>query len=69
MSKLYTYILFFMMTAGASYAQQTIKVRDKVTQKPLEGVVVSYPNTDNSGNITTTTNAKGIATFTNIDTS
>lgn len=69
MPKVYTYILFFMMTAGVSYAQQTIKVRDKVTQKPLEGVVVSYPNTDNSGNITTTTNAKGIATFTNIDTS
>lgn len=69
MPKLYTYILFFMMTAGASYAQQTIKVRDKVTQKPLEGVVVSYPNTDNSGNVTATTDAKGMATVTNVDSS
>jgi len=68
MHRLYTYILFFMMTAEASYAQQ-IKVRDKVTQKPLEGVVVSCSNTDNSGNITGTTDAKGTVTFTNIDTS
>lgn len=69
MHRLIAFILFFMVTAVALYAQQTIKVRDKVTQKPLEGVVVSYPNSDNSGNVTATSDAKGIATFTNIDSS